>query len=306
MAAAGPLGRLLRVRWRADDSAPAVLDGADADANALVLLHRTAFADVTGTEVTLPEKAKQALLSWAQQHRLGQVAADMARVAARRDRALEQLRRQGLAVRRVHLEPEWRLVSGLGERANAHEIGIHLHGTYGWPALPGSTLKGAAAQWAWENTDLDDPAALGRFTGVFGTPLPEPRAEKVGEHDGDRPGRPRFPESARGRVRFLDALPAASPVTVTVDVLTPHVKPYYDAAADSRAARDVPPPAEHHQPVPVQFLTVSAGRFDAALVGDGERETEQAAWWLAEAVTELGLGAKTGAGYGYLDAEEET
>lgn len=304
--AAGPLGRLLQVRWRAQDpDSDAVLHGARKDSNALLLLHRTAFPKITEKEVTLPVEAEQALLAWAEKHNLGQNREAVARVTARRNRALEQLRRQGLFVRRVTLEPEWRLVSGLGERANAHEIGIHLHGTYGWPILPGSTLKGVAAQWAWENTVLEDPDTLSQFVQIFGTPLPKIRAGEVEEHREERFARLELPEAARGRVRFLDALPADSPVTVTVDVLTPHVKPYYDRTADERTAAQAPPPAEHHQPVPVRFLTVSAGRFDAALVGDDADETEQAAKWLVEAVNELGVGAKTSAGYGYLTVEEK-
>ncbi len=304
--AAGPLGRLLQVRWRAQDpDSDAVLHGARKDSNALLLLHRTAFPKITEKEVTLPVEAEQALLAWAEKHNLGQNREAVARVTARRNRALEQLRRQGLFVRRVTLEPEWRLVSGLGERANAHEIGIHLHGTYGWPILPGSTLKGVAAQWAWENTVLEDPDTLSQFVQIFGTPLPKIRAGEVEEHREERFARLELPEAARGRVRFLDALPADSPVTVTVDVLTPHVKPYYDAIASSQENQKIPPPAEYHQPVPVHFLTVSGGRFSAAVVGENEQETAQAAQWLCEAVTELGVGAKTSSGYGYLNAKEE-
>jgi CRISPR-associated protein Cmr6 len=99
-------------------------------------------------------------------------------------------------------------------------------------------------------------------------------------------------------VRFLDAIPAGRPVTVIVDVLTPHVKPYYDNNGDG-AADSLVPPAEYHNPVPVNFLTVS-GTYAVDLYGQDGRDVETAARWLAEAGEELGAGAKSAAGYGYL------
>jgi CRISPR-associated protein Cmr6 len=104
----------------------------------------------------------------------------------------------------------------------------------------------------------------------------------------------------RGSVRFLDALPAGDPVSVTVDVVTPHAQPYYTSAKDSRT-RDVVPPAEHHNPIPSMFLTVSGGEFAVDLTGPAE-DVERAADWCAEAFDELGAGAKTAAGYGYATA----
>lgn len=296
--AVGPLGRLVRVRHRTDTTRPPFLDGVEADANALILLRRTAFPDLSGDEVELPDEAATALTAWAAKSGLGQRPADVKAVTARRKLALDRLRAQGLAVRHVTLRPEWRLAVGLGNKDNAHEIGIALHGSYGWPIIPGSTLKGVTAQWAWEHSKPITPEKVARYVRIFGAPLTKERA-KCAEEVTERP------EAARGRIRFLDAFAAGAPVTVTVDVLTPHVKPYYDRTADERTAAQAPPPAEHHQPVPVRFLTVSAGRFDAALVGDDADETEQAAKWLVEAVNELGVGAKTSAGYGYLTVEEK-
>ncbi|WP_198156351.1 type III-B CRISPR module RAMP protein Cmr6 [Thermobifida cellulosilytica] len=293
--AAGPLGRLVRVRRQTDPARPPRLEGAGKDANALILLRRTAFPDFSADEVELSDEAVTALTTWAAESGLGQRPEDVKAVTARRKLALDRLRAQGLTVRRVTLRPEWRLAIGLGNKDNAHEIGITLHGSYGWPVIPGSTLKGVTAQWVWDHIRPTTPEEIARYVRVFGAPLPEERAAGVAEQ----------PETARGRVRFLDAFASGVPVTVTVDVLTPHVKPYYDRTADEQTAAQAPPPAEHHQPVPVRFLTVSAGRFDAALVGDTPDETEQAARWLVEAVNELGVGAKTSAGYGYLAGEEK-
>ena len=52
---------------------------------------------------------------------------------------------------------------------------------------------------------------------------------------GDIPAPQNAPAAARGTVRFLDAIPADEPVAVEADVLTPHVKPYYDGAATGQS-----------------------------------------------------------------------
>lgn len=287
----GHLGGHLQVEWGTDAHPHPTLigKGAAGDANSLIVLRRTAFVPEGPTKVELPRQAGHALLRWAQDHDLGQV--DVSRAARRRERALTQLRSQGLHVARVLLEPQWRVAVGLGEKGNAHELGIALHGTYGWPIIPGSGLKGVAAAFMW------DKAAKSTkwqeiFREVFGSPFPPSRSAAEKELD----------ESARGSVRFLDALPCEGPVTVSIDVLTPHVKPYYDSTRERREGEDPEPPAEHHQPVPVQFLTITSGTFAADLVGDSERITGFTANRLKEAVDDLGVGAKTSAGYGYMSA----
>ena len=97
-------------------------------------------------------------------------------------------------------------------------------------------------------------------------------------------------------MRFLDAIPDGRPVPVVVDVMTPHVKPYYDRLAAGSA---FVPPAEYHSPVPLTFLTVRGG-FAVDLYGASAKDVELAAQWLTEAGEELGAGAKTAAGYGYM------
>jgi CRISPR/Cas system CMR subunit Cmr6 (Cas7 group RAMP superfamily) len=273
--AAGPLGSVieteaatLRLHNRYLHESP----------NALILLRRVAFFD-TGRGV-LNEEGGRALLKWASGHGLGQDEGTVRHVAARRGQALSALQARAVHVVRLRAEPEWRLAVGLGNKANAHEIGLSLHGTYGWPVIPGSSLKGLAASFA--SASGADSADMRR---VLGAPRP-------GEPAGQRAD-----SAAQGTVRFLDASPAGNPVTVMVDVLTPHVKPYYDAVAVG--ARHIVPPAEHHNPVPVNFLTVS-GAFAVDLYGRTAADVEQAADWLIAAADELGAGAKTAAGYGYM------
>lgn len=285
--AAGPIGKIIET----DGSAvkPQLGYEIPADANAQIMLYRLAFPEFSrdGDVTRMSEAAGHALLRWAATSGLGQQAKRVKQVAARREQAVLALRAAGHTVARLHAEPLWRLAVGLGNRGNAHEIGLSLHGTYGWPVIPGSSLKGLAASWAAQSGADDDDVAR-----IFGTP------RTGGTDDGPRPeGQRQKQEAARGSVRFLDAIPAGTRVRVTVDVLTPHVKPYYDSTAkDSR--RPPVPPDEHYSPVPVSFLTVS-GAFAVDLYGP-EADVGQAARWLTEAGDELGAGAKTAAGYGYL------
>ena len=279
--AAGPLGKA--IESAGTQIKPRVGTQFHADANALIMLHKLAFPDYRPDgSIGMDDDAGRALLRWAADFGLGQQTKLVQEVAARRDLAVTALRAAGQQVARLVAEPEWRLAIGLGNRANAHEIGLSLHGTYGWPVIPGSSLKGLAAAWALaSDSDADDMAR------VLGAP-------RLGGEGGQR----QQATAGRGSVRFLDAVPARARVTVTVDVLTPHVKPYYDSTArDSR--KEPEPPAEYHNPVPVSFLAVT-GAFAVDLYGPDADDVGQAARWLTEAGDELGAGAKTAAGYGYL------
>jgi CRISPR-associated protein Cmr6 len=159
-------------------------------ANPLVTLRRVADVDDDGSL-----KAGQAkLLDWAARSNVGQSSKLIAQVLARREAACARLRDRDWTVRRLVASPEWRLVVGLGDKTNPHEIGLSLHGTYGWPTIPASTLKGVARRGAGA-----DPAA-DRILGDA---------------------------AAGGAVWFLDALPAGEPVPVRRDVLTPHQGEWY-------------------------------------------------------------------------------
>jgi CRISPR type III-B/RAMP module RAMP protein Cmr6 len=305
--AAGPLGKVIvsdgtGIRPTAGFGLSASAFGDDA--NALVIMHRVAFYQ----DGKLAESGQRDLLKWATGSRLGQQPAMLRAVTARRARAIERLRAQGQHVVRLLAVPEWQLAIGLGNKANPHEIGLSLHGTYGWPVIPGSALKGLTAAWATAERASDEAEADGirpdDVRRVFGTPRlrPDPPAER-GHHR--RPGGPTPRPDQIGTVHFLDAIPAGEPVKVRVDVLTPHVKPYYETtrpgSARPRSTRPPEPPAEYHSPVPVNFLTVS-GAFAVDLFGRAADagDVKRAAAWLAEAGDDLGAGAKTAAGYGFL------
>jgi CRISPR-associated protein Cmr6 len=252
--------------------------------NALIMLNRVAFYDCQRQK--LDDGGKRALIRWACRENLGQDGSLVGAVTCRREAALRALSARSHHVVRLRAEPEWRLAVGLGNRANAHEIGLALHGTYGWPVIPGSALKGLAAAWA--ASSHADPRDVWR---VLGAP----------RHDVQIPPGPggsgKLPGAARGTVCFLDAIPDGQPATVEADVFTPHVKPYYDSMAD--AGGTGVPPAEYHNPVPLTFLTVR-GAYAVDLYGKNDKDLRLAAGWLKQAGDELGAGAKTAAGYGYL------
>jgi CRISPR type III-B/RAMP module RAMP protein Cmr6 len=286
-AAAGPLGRVIESDGLAIKPRTGYQLGADA--NALIIMNQLAFADARGA---LDEKARLPLLRWAASTRLGQDESLVRDVAARRARTLDDLRAAGQAVIRLRADPEWRLAVGLGNRANPHEIGLSLHGSYGWPIVPGSSLKGLAAAWA-----AASGVAAADIRRVLGSPRP-PGRDGTAASTTRGATLPARGSHGRGSVCFLDAIPADGPAAVAIDVLTPHVKPYYDSIA-RESGRPRVPPAEYHNPVPVNFLTVS-GAFAVDLYGPDEHDAELAADWLAAAGDELGAGAKTAAGYGYL------
>lgn len=164
-------------------------------------------------------------------------------------------------------EPEWRFVVGLG-RKGPLEVGMTFHRIYGFPVIPGSSLKGLARAYA----ELVAGVSEGERTHVFG----------------DAPGSGEDPSVAHvGRAVFFDAVPL-SPPQLEIDVMNPHYAEYYQGKA---------PPADYLSPTPIYFLTV--GRDSRYLFAVAGPEKAQARKWLEGGLRELGSGAKTSAGYGY-------
>ena len=254
------------------------------DANAALLFHRGWYGHKSaGVLADDPEAQTRHL----------QAVADA--VAAVPDRFLTALhRRRGAAVDAlaaaagasamfVTITPAWRVVIGHGENG-LYESGLTLSPVYGVPVLPGSALKGMAAASA-----RSSGAATEAVASLFGSPRPgQEHAVKDGA-------------AAKGVVTVLDALPVSAPRLI-VDVLTPHVKPYYDQVNNPRTAVTVPP-AEYHNPVPVRFLAVGATEFRTALIGPAAA-VRTFFELLREGFDELGIGGKTAAGDGYCQVQE--
>jgi CRISPR type III-B/RAMP module RAMP protein Cmr6 len=278
------------------------------EVNARLILHRTALIVVghqTGAEgPQLGDLDDGPIRAWAVESNLGQDRQKelRAKVAAWHARALESLAAAtGAAVLCVDIEPQGAMVTGTGA-GGIRNVGIELHGTHGWPVIPASTLKGAAAAHA------RDTAARPDIVRIFGAPRPGDDTGGQDQHapavrDGDETaevsgGKPE-PTAAPGSVRFFDALPGPDGVTVVEHVLTPHARDYHTGPATADDQR--PAPAEYRNPVPIPFLAIEGGRFTMYLLGP-EADVRAAAQLLADAVDDLGVGAKTSAGYGYFDA----
>ncbi|MFV0374576.1 type III-B CRISPR module RAMP protein Cmr6 [Microbacterium sp.] len=257
------------------------LRGLRNDSNGSILVRHLAFVT---EERTAALRAQ--LLSAASRSDLGQqskAAASLRGAAlARRRAAVARFR----GTREIAIMPEWRIVTGLGDEG-PQEIGIALHGTYGWPVLPASGLKGLARRWAIENAE-DDTA----WKRIFGTAPTDVAPGKV------------------GTVTFFDAIPGEKTVKVELDVVTVHHGAYYRRHATSDPTRPdaASPPAGIENPVPVTFLTVGRGNpqkngcLIAVLTGP-EADVETAATWVRDALSIEGFGAKTAGGYGYVEGE---
>ncbi|MGQ0776555.1 MAG: type III-B CRISPR module RAMP protein Cmr6 [Pseudonocardiales bacterium] len=202
----------------------------------------------------------------------------------------------GWTWRSMRIAPMWRLVVGHGEDS-VHETALTLSPTYGVPVLPGTALKGLAAataraavreRAAAKDRDSDQPDRdLGDVDigTLFGTPRPGRKAE-----------------AHRGSVLVWDALPTHPPKLV-LDVLTPHVKDYYDSG-NSAGATPNTAPAEYYNPVPIRFLAVEKTLFRAYLIGP-PKDVQSVVKLIHSGLDEWGIGGRTAAGYGYCVSREE-
>jgi CRISPR-associated protein Cmr6 len=173
----------------------------------------------------------------------------------------------------------WRLVSGLGA-THPIEAGFVWHRTLGVPYLPGSSLKGALRAWLthWEKGESK------RIQELFG--------------DTDTCG--------QGRLIVFDALPTSS-VKLDLDVMNSHYAPYYENC-DKKDVLQSNPPADYYSPNPVFFLTVAPGQgFEFMLAptprSGTQKDLEEGVTLLKEALSTIGVGAKTATGYGVFETE---
>ncbi|MGE0702055.1 MAG: RAMP superfamily CRISPR-associated protein [Hyphomicrobiaceae bacterium] len=224
----------------------------------------------------------------------------LARAAGRRCALAAGMAPKG---RTIHCRTISRLLVGAGN-AHVSDVGMTWHATLGCPYVPGASIKGAMRAFSATDEGGVDPAWAAR---IFGP-----------SHDGTL---------AQGDLIVLDAIPIA-PVKLEVDVLTPHYGPYYKAPfppvdagerwpetvermlSDPHAAFAKEKPADWHDPLPVEFLTVGPGAhfaFALALVpgscgpGEADRYLDMAEDILECVLRESGLGAKTAAGYGRFE-----
>jgi CRISPR-associated protein Cmr6 len=171
----------------------------------------------------------------------------------------------------LQARPEWRLLLGSATH-NILDVGLILHPLYGVPIVPASAIKGLVRRYA-EAVDDAPTDLVTRLLGVGGE------------------------EAEQGELIFLEGVPTAPP-RLERDVTNPHFGAYYTGSSA---------PVELVNPRPFFFLAVGQNSRYAFGVASRSRDAscvEQGADWLRRGLQEIGLGAKTSAGYGYWVVEE--
>lgn len=184
----------------------------------------------------------------------------------------------------------WHFVTGMG---NPHPVenGFAWHPTLGVPYLTGAAVKGLVRSYI-ENW-LDD--------------TPENRKKLLFDWFGSDHKKPEDQtyDSQAGELIFFDALPT-NPVTLGVDIMTPHMGKWYEKGGDKDANKPETIPADWHDPVPVTFLVATKimlqfsfalRRPSSDIVLDDVKQV------LTLALEHAGAGGKTATGYGGMHVE---
>lgn len=216
-----------------------------------------------------------------------------------------------LSVDAVGIAP---FVTGMG---NEHplENGFAFLNPHGVPYLPASGVKGvlrAAAEELAGNSRRDwEPGQSFGWTHMFDTHLcngPRSVIELLFGHDaqdGQTTNAPLF----RGLLEFWDVIPQLGRDDLMVEIMTPHLKDYYEGKAS---------PHESGQPNPIKFLAIPPGsRFTfhlrinkVRMEALGLTDTLGSVWQdlihaaFDHAFQWLGFGAKTSLGYGAMAFDE--
>jgi len=234
-----------------------------------------------GGDATAKTESIKEVLRTYRKHAKGSLI-EACRSKARILNALEHQHRERFAA--VRLFADSPLLLHLG-RANVLEnVGIFADRTTGLPIIPGTALKGVLSTWAcWEANQMADGAF--REGGAFMRQrlrFPSPLAHRVFGDDATS-GSERI-----GDVVFLGGFPTKPP-TLGLDIVNPHHEP------DGRDKATLTPNV---------FLCIEPGSewcfaFYVRTNSDDAQTILNATHdWLIQALTQLGIGAKTAAGYG--------
>lgn len=163
------------------------------------------------------------------------------------------------------LKTDWRLIAGLG-RKGALEVGFTFH-RYGFPYLPGSSLKGLARAYGLLEiaAGLDESQKKEGVLKKLETALSGEKAEGfekeikflgvgTSSESFDKASAFRFifgTTDTAGKAIFFDAIPHVMP-RLELDILNPHYPEYYKEGSEEF-------PTNWQSPIPVKFLTVASG-----------------------------------------------
>lgn len=214
----------------------------------------------------------------------------LAKACNRRLVLVEALRaRPGLAYREVRLVNIARLLLHLGRASVWENVGLYCERTTGLPLIPGTAVKGILSSWTCWEANLLPTGALPPIivkTDQDRAQFPNKFVKRIlgSNTEGGSTG--------AGEVICLGGWPV-SPPKLALDILTPH---------------------EQRSPLPNPFLALDPDTIwifpllARPGADDSEKLLETAKDWLEDALTQVGLGAKTAAGYGRFRrlTEEDT
>ncbi len=178
------------------------------------------------------------------------------------------------------------LITGIGE-SHPHEVSMVFDHNMGIPYIPASGIKGIVR---FAHTLSLIPEAIERTVinekGYFND-----------EDDWTLNPIMFGTQNNMGKVVFFDTYPEKVP-DLHVDIMNPHYAPYYSEGK---------PPADHHNPTPIKFLTVAQGTsfIFRAIAEKKENMPEKVRTAFIKAITEEGIGAKTAVGYGRFLIDEK-
>ena len=188
----------------------------------------------------------------------------------------------------------WHFVTGMG---NPHPVenGFAWHPTLGVPYLTGAAVKGLIRAYIENHLDADDKSKKELLLNWFGSTSKQPNDKDY--------------QAQGGTLIFFDALPT-QPVTLGVDIMTPHMGDWYaKGATEPNQANTLP--ADWHDPVPISFLVAKditllfSFAFRPNAPDKDKIKLEDVAYVLEQALQYAGAGAKTATGYGFLEADSD-
>lgn len=194
----------------------------------------------------------------------------------------------------------WHFVTGMG---NPHPVenGFAWHPTLGVPYLTGAAVKGLVRSYIENYLDDTSENRQKLLFDWFGSDHKDPVQQVY--------------DSQAGNLIFFDALPV-KPVTLGVDIMTPHMGKWYEKGGTDQAAGTAEAvPADWHDPVPVAFLVAKeiSLLFSFALrpYPDADKKRPEidladVADVLNRTLEQAGAGGKTATGYGGMQDDPKT
>lgn len=224
---------------------------------------------------------------------------------------LETVEKSVKNIKTVEFSPNWRMIVGLGSES-VYEVSITLHHIYGFPYIPGQTVKGITRHWGVvklaDELVNETSQNVGSIIEYVSRSLEKGEITKelfeILEKTSDKEQfKTEFnqlveifgTQNQEGKIIFFDAMPLKFP-ELDIDIMNPHYAEYYSGKK---------PPADYLNPTPIFFITVGKNSKFSFSIGTNDNNKvnllETAFNLLKESLSNHGIGAKTSLGYGVLN-----